>query len=296
MCLAAPILAEQLCGTRESEESNGRERQIAHTQITHIITHTHTQRLHPSLLCSPSDGVAIHTGSSKITSPSTTQNQHRHPSRRKDLSYQHGLYAALPSTMKHGTVHALIFLVCSQPFDSHNLQWADVHKSTPKKATVIAQALAMSVGVCMDPLLARAGRQPAAGALVPVHRLQHGKRKWPIPDVRIPTSSTNTLVASRHSSAHPGMPKSDVELSASNATIPHTCRLHQRRHTNYKQHPPHDFRTSFRHTATRQTEVFVTTMHLLTQSHSPCATHGSSTHVVKKMFLGSVLSTRCSGK
>ncbi|ESS55960.1 hypothetical protein TCDM_12538 [Trypanosoma cruzi Dm28c] len=42
VCLAAPILAEQLCGTRESEESNGRERQIAHTQITHIITHTHT--------------------------------------------------------------------------------------------------------------------------------------------------------------------------------------------------------------------------------------------------------------
>ncbi|RNC46288.1 hypothetical protein TcCL_NonESM03965 [Trypanosoma cruzi] len=35
----------------------------------------------------------------------------------------------------------------------------------------------MSVGVCMDPLLTRAGRQPAAGALVPVHRLQHGKEK-----------------------------------------------------------------------------------------------------------------------
>ncbi|RNC34119.1 hypothetical protein TcCL_Unassigned03124, partial [Trypanosoma cruzi] len=29
VCLAAPILAEQLCATRESEESNGRERQIA---------------------------------------------------------------------------------------------------------------------------------------------------------------------------------------------------------------------------------------------------------------------------
>ncbi|RNC33883.1 hypothetical protein TcCL_Unassigned03382 [Trypanosoma cruzi] len=29
----------------------------------------------------------------------------------------------------------------------------------------------------MDPLLTRAGRQPAAGALVPVHRLQHGKEK-----------------------------------------------------------------------------------------------------------------------
>ncbi|RNC34305.1 hypothetical protein TcCL_Unassigned02920, partial [Trypanosoma cruzi] len=43
VCLAAPILAEQLCAPRESEESNGRERQIAHTQITHIITHTQTQ-------------------------------------------------------------------------------------------------------------------------------------------------------------------------------------------------------------------------------------------------------------
>ncbi|KAF5216751.1 hypothetical protein ECC02_010444 [Trypanosoma cruzi] len=40
VCLAAPIISEQLCGTRESEESNGRERQIEHTQITHITTHT----------------------------------------------------------------------------------------------------------------------------------------------------------------------------------------------------------------------------------------------------------------
>ncbi|EAN90395.1 hypothetical protein Tc00.1047053507357.71 [Trypanosoma cruzi] len=139
--------------------------------------HTHTQRLHPSLLCPPSAGVATHTGSGKITSPSTIQNQHRHPSRRKDLSCQHGLPAALPSTLKHGTVHAPISLVCSQPFASHILRWADVHKSTPQKATVIAHALAMSVCVCMDPLLTRAGRQPAAGALVPVRRLQHGKEK-----------------------------------------------------------------------------------------------------------------------
>ncbi|ESS60552.1 hypothetical protein TCDM_11915 [Trypanosoma cruzi Dm28c] len=43
VCLSAPILAEQLCATRESEESNGRERQIAHTQITHIITHTRSR-------------------------------------------------------------------------------------------------------------------------------------------------------------------------------------------------------------------------------------------------------------
>ncbi|KAF8306508.1 hypothetical protein TcBrA4_0023090 [Trypanosoma cruzi] len=141
-------------------------------------TCTHTRSgLHPSLLCPPSAGVATHTGSSKITSPLTIQNQHRHPSRRKDLSCQHGPPAALPSTLKHGTVYALILLVCSQPFASHILRWADVHKSTPQKATVIAHALAMSVGVCMHPLLTRAGRQPAAGALVPVHRLQHGKEK-----------------------------------------------------------------------------------------------------------------------
>ncbi|RNC35391.1 hypothetical protein TcCL_Unassigned01737 [Trypanosoma cruzi] len=139
--------------------------------------HTHTQRLHPSLLCSPSAGVATHAGSSKITSPSTVQNQHRHPSRRKDLSCQHGLHAALPSTMKHSTAHALIFLVFRQPFASHIPRRADAHKSTPQKATVIAHALAMSVGACMDPLLTRAGRQPAAGALVPVHRIQHGKQK-----------------------------------------------------------------------------------------------------------------------
>ncbi|RNF06606.1 hypothetical protein TcG_10929 [Trypanosoma cruzi] len=68
------------------------------------------------------------------------------------------------------------------------------------------------------------------------------------------------------------MLKSDAELSNSNATIPHTCRLLQRGHTNYKQHPPHVIRTSFRHTATRQTEVFVT----------PCPTHGSSSHPSNK--------------
>ncbi|KAF8303604.1 hypothetical protein TcYC6_0038030 [Trypanosoma cruzi] len=147
------------------------------TLLHGTCTHTHTQRLHPSLLCPPSAGVATHTGSSKIISPSTIQNQHRHPSRRKYLSCQHGLPAAVPSTLKHGTVHAPIFLVCSQPFASHILRWADVHKSTSQKATVIAHALAMSVGVCMDPLLTRAGRQPAAGALVPVHRHQHGKEK-----------------------------------------------------------------------------------------------------------------------
>ncbi|RNC35640.1 hypothetical protein TcCL_Unassigned01457 [Trypanosoma cruzi] len=39
---------------------------------------------------------------------------------------------------------------------------------------------------------------------------------------------------------------------------PHTCRLHQKRHTNHKQHPSHISQTSFRHTATRQTEVVVT--------------------------------------
>ncbi|RNC33993.1 hypothetical protein TcCL_Unassigned03255 [Trypanosoma cruzi] len=38
--------------------------------------HTHTQRLHPPLLCPPSAGVATHTGSSKIISPSMIQNQH----------------------------------------------------------------------------------------------------------------------------------------------------------------------------------------------------------------------------
>ncbi|RNC52852.1 hypothetical protein TcCL_ESM09865, partial [Trypanosoma cruzi] len=48
-------------------------------------------------------------------------------------------------------------------------------------------------------------------------------------------------------SCQPAMPQS-----------PHTCRLHQRRHTIYKRHPSHVIRTSFRHTATRQTEVFVT--------------------------------------
>ncbi|RNC36769.1 hypothetical protein TcCL_Unassigned00237 [Trypanosoma cruzi] len=88
------------------------------------------------------------------------------------------------------------------------------------KATVIAQALATSVGVCMDPLPTRAGRQPQPVPSCQFIGSSTEKRKRPIPDALIPTGSTNTLVASRHSSAHPGMLKSDVELSASNATIP----------------------------------------------------------------------------
>ncbi|ESS55583.1 hypothetical protein TCDM_12936 [Trypanosoma cruzi Dm28c] len=42
VCLAAPTPAEQLCGSSESKESNGRKKRIAHTQIPHAITHTHT--------------------------------------------------------------------------------------------------------------------------------------------------------------------------------------------------------------------------------------------------------------
>ncbi|RNC57362.1 hypothetical protein TcCL_ESM05047, partial [Trypanosoma cruzi] len=85
-----------------------------------------------------------------------------------------------------------------------------------------------------------------------------GKRKRSIPDVLIPTSSTNTLVASRHSSANPEMLKSGVELSANNATIPaHMSAPPEKRHK-LQTTPSHVFRTSFRHTATRQTEVFVT--------------------------------------
>ncbi|RNC34345.1 hypothetical protein TcCL_Unassigned02873 [Trypanosoma cruzi] len=163
-------------------------------------------------------------------------------------------------------------------------------------ATVIAHALAMSVGVCMDPLLTRAGRQSAAGALVPVHRLQHGNRKWPIPDALIPASSTNTLVASRHSSAHPGMLKSDVELPASNATIPtHMSappeRTHKLQATPLTCHP--NIIPTHRDTPNRSIRH---SMHLPTQSNSPSTTHGSSSHAVKQMFFGSVLPTCCSGK
>ncbi|EAN91625.1 hypothetical protein Tc00.1047053509493.120 [Trypanosoma cruzi] len=136
----------------------------------------------------------------------------------------------------------------------------------------------MSVCVCMDPLLTRAGRQPAAGALVPVHRLQHGKRKRPIPDALIPTSSTNTLVASRHSSAHPGMPKSGVELSASNATIPaHMSAPPEKTHklhTTPLTCSPNIIPTH-RDTPNRSIRH---SMHLPTQSNSPCTTHGSSSH------------------
>ncbi|RNC45260.1 hypothetical protein TcCL_NonESM04940 [Trypanosoma cruzi] len=42
-------------------------------------------------------------------------------------------FTALPSTPKHGTVHALILLVCSQPFGSHILRRDGDHKGTPQK-------------------------------------------------------------------------------------------------------------------------------------------------------------------
>ncbi|RNF03336.1 hypothetical protein TcG_11657 [Trypanosoma cruzi] len=257
------------------------------TLLHGTCTHTHTQRLHPSRLRSPSAGVATHTGSSKITSPSTIQNQHRHPSRRKNLSCQHGPPAALPSTLKHGTVHALIFLAASQPF-AHTLFGGSTftkarHKSHGDRTSSCDERRCVCACIRCSHML--------AGSLQPVPSCQFigsstEKRKRPIPDALIPTGSTNTLVASRHSSAHPGMRKSDAELSASNATIPHTFRLHQKRHTNHKQHLSHVIRTSFRHTATRQPEVFVT----------PRTTHVSISHPSKQMFLGSAASTCCGGK
>ncbi|RNF06015.1 hypothetical protein TcG_10539, partial [Trypanosoma cruzi] len=242
-----------------------------------------------------SAGVATHTGSNKIISPSTIQNQHRHPSRRKHLSCQHGPPVALQSTLKHGAVHAIILLVCSQPFASHILQWADAQKCTPQKAAVVAQALATSIGLCMDPALTRAGRQPAASALVPVHRLQHGKEKMAYSRCTYPTSSTNTLVASCHSSAHPGMLKSDVELSASNATIPaHMSAPPEKTHksqTTTSTCLPNIIRTH-RDTPNRSIRH---SMHLPTQPHSQRTTHGSSPHPSKQLFFGSVLSTCCGG-
>ncbi|RNC51580.1 hypothetical protein TcCL_ESM11286 [Trypanosoma cruzi] len=68
------------------------------------------------------------------------------------------------------------------------------------------------------------------------------KRKRPIPDALIPTSSTNTLVVSRHPSAHPGTLKSDVELSASNAAIPARMsappeKTHKSQTTPFTRHP-----------------------------------------------------------
>ncbi|RNC52276.1 hypothetical protein TcCL_ESM10523 [Trypanosoma cruzi] len=109
-----------------------------------------------------------------------------------------------------------------------------------------------------------------------------GKRKRPIPLVLIPTSSTNTLVASRHSSAHPEMLKSDVELSASNATIPahmsappeKTHKLHTTPLTCFPTIIP-----THRDTPNRSIRH---SMHLPTQSNSPRTTHGSSSHPSNK--------------
>ncbi|RNC39399.1 hypothetical protein TcCL_NonESM11257, partial [Trypanosoma cruzi] len=77
--------------------------------------------------------------------------------------------------------------------------------------------------------------------------------------------------------------------------FPHTCRLHQIRHklqTTTSTCLPNIIPTH-RDTPNRSIRH---SMHLLTQSHSPCTTHGSSSHVVKQMFLGSVLPTCCGGK
>ncbi|RNC36600.1 hypothetical protein TcCL_Unassigned00412 [Trypanosoma cruzi] len=123
-----------------------------------------------------------------------------------------------------------------------------------------------------------------------------GKRKWPIPRVLIPTGSANTLVVSRHSSAHPGMLKSDVEPSASNATIPaHMSappeKTHKLQTTPLTCHP--NIIPTHRDTPNRSIRH---SMHLPTQSNSPCTTHGSSSHPSKQVFLGPVLSTCCGGK
>ncbi|EAN90085.1 hypothetical protein Tc00.1047053503587.6 [Trypanosoma cruzi] len=116
----------------------------------------------------------------------------------------------------------------------------------------------MSVCVCLDPLLTRAGRQPAAGALVPLHRLQHGKEKM--------AHSRCTYSHQQHQ--HAGRPPSFLSTSRNaerwRGTVSqqrhnpaHMSAPPERTHKPQKT-PPHDFRTSFRHTATRQTEVFVT--------------------------------------
>ncbi|RNE96259.1 hypothetical protein TcG_13084, partial [Trypanosoma cruzi] len=122
-----------------------------------------------------------------------------------------------------------------------------------------------------------------------------GKRKWPIPRVLIPTGSTNTLVASRHSSAHPVMPKSDVKPSASNATIPahmsappeKTHKLHTTPLTCFPNTIP-----THRDTPNRSIRH---SMHLPTQSNTPRTTHGSNSHPSKQVFLVPVLSACCSG-
>ncbi|KAF5214228.1 hypothetical protein ECC02_013197 [Trypanosoma cruzi] len=43
VCLAAPILAEQLCATRESEESNGKAADSTHANYSYHHTQTHTR-------------------------------------------------------------------------------------------------------------------------------------------------------------------------------------------------------------------------------------------------------------
>ncbi|RNC35639.1 hypothetical protein TcCL_Unassigned01456 [Trypanosoma cruzi] len=79
-CLTPPtkcVDAGRACAARQDHND------VRVTESQHVCCdvvawhlHTHTQRLHPSLLCPLSAGVATHTGSSKITSPSTIQNQH----------------------------------------------------------------------------------------------------------------------------------------------------------------------------------------------------------------------------
>ncbi|RNC43221.1 hypothetical protein TcCL_NonESM07136 [Trypanosoma cruzi] len=91
------------------------------------------------------------------------------------------------------------------------------------------------------------------------------------------------------------MLKSDVELSASNATIPaHMSappeKTHKSQTTPFTCHP--NVIPTHRDTPNRSIRH---PMHLPTQSHSPCTTHGSGSHAVKQMFLGSVASTCCIG-
>ncbi|EKF29263.1 hypothetical protein MOQ_006962, partial [Trypanosoma cruzi marinkellei] len=126
-----------------------------------------------------------------------------------------------------------------------------------------------------------------AGSLQPVPSCQFigssmGKRKWHIPHALIPTSSANTLVASRHSSAHPGMRKRDVELSANNATIPaHMSAPPEKTHK--LQTTPLTCLPNITPThCDMPNRTIHHSMHRLTQSNSPCTTHGSSSHTSKQ--------------
>ncbi|ESS62419.1 hypothetical protein TCDM_09914 [Trypanosoma cruzi Dm28c] len=154
------------------------------------------------------------------------------------------------------------------------------------KATVIAQSLATSVGMCMDPLLTNAGRQPAAGALVPVHRLQHGKEKTAY------SRCTYSHRQHQHAGRQPSFLSTSRNAEKRRGAVRQQC--HNPAHISA---PPEKKHKLQKIPSTCHPNAIPTHRDMPTRSIRHSMHHARQQLTpVKQMFLGPVASTCCGGK